>query len=78
MKLSLNKTKWTDLSAMTRAFIFSYEDALSANQEFLLLQFVKVQSINAFTYHLNYGMVIYALTYFYFYFFILFYLPQNN
>ena len=63
MKLSLNKTKWTDLSATTRAFIFSCENALSANQEFIFLQFVKVQLINAFTYHLNFGMIIYASTF---------------
>ena len=64
MKLSLNKTKWTDLSATTRAFVFSCENALSANKEFIFLQFDRVQLlINAFTYHLNHGMIIYALTF---------------
>ena len=48
---------------MTRAFIFSCENALSANKEFIFLQFVKVQLIFLFIYHLNYGMIIYALTF---------------
>lgn len=49
---------------MTRAFIFSCENALSANKEFIFLQFVKVQLIFLFTYRLNYGMIVkYALTF---------------
>ena len=58
------QNKMDRLVSYDSRFVLSCENALSANKEFIFLQFDRVQLlINAFIYHLNHGMIIYALTF---------------